>query len=231
MKVIEKTDEKITIRMDTGFSLANAIRRSVEEIPTLAVDEVEIFKNDSALYDEFLAHRIGLVPLKTDGKMGASTSIDLKLVKKSEGVVYSGDIEGNAKVVYDKIPLTILRKGQEIEIIATAKLGTGLEHAKHVPGLCHYRNLLEIKSGNAKVDEIIEKSNGLVKEKKGSLTICDLSEAEIDEIKSIDSNVITDSEEVLFFVESFGHLSAGDIVAKAISALGGNLKEFEKALK
>ena len=43
---------------------ANALRRTTEEIPVLAIDEVEISKNDSVLYDEVLSHRIGLVPLK-----------------------------------------------------------------------------------------------------------------------------------------------------------------------
>lgn len=66
MKIIEKTPEKVIMRTDANYSFANAIRRSVEEIYALAINEVEIFKNDSALYDEFLAHRIGLIPLKTE---------------------------------------------------------------------------------------------------------------------------------------------------------------------
>jgi DNA-directed RNA polymerase alpha subunit len=66
MQLVEKTPEKIVLRGEISESLANTIRRSLAEVPTLAVDEVEIFKNDSALYDEVLAHRIGLIPLKTD---------------------------------------------------------------------------------------------------------------------------------------------------------------------
>ena len=69
MEMISKTPEKIVFRTDANYSILNAIRRSVEEVPTLAIDEVEIFKNDSALYDEVLAHRIGLVPLKTESKV------------------------------------------------------------------------------------------------------------------------------------------------------------------
>ena len=60
MEIIQKTAEKLILRMPANESLANAIRRSVSEVPTLAIEEVEIFKNDSALYDEMLAHRLGL---------------------------------------------------------------------------------------------------------------------------------------------------------------------------
>jgi hypothetical protein len=122
-------------------------------------------------------------------------------------------------------------KGQEIEIVATARLGTGLEHTKHVPGLCYYRNLFEIKSSDAKIAQIVEGSRGLVKEKKGSIWICDLSEAEADKVRKVDENAINDNGEILFFVESFGMMDAKDIIAKAIGALGDNLNVFEKELK
>ena len=67
--MIEQSPDKIILRVAANESLINAMRRSIREIPTLAIDEVEIIKNDSALYDEFLAHRIGLVPLKNEGSM------------------------------------------------------------------------------------------------------------------------------------------------------------------
>lgn len=232
MEVIEKTPEKLILRLESSDSLANAVRRSVEEVPTLAIDEIEFFKNDSALYNEFLAHRIGLVPLKTEGKMSAKTSIDLKLVKSGEGPVYSGDLQGGAKIVYDNIPLTILRKGQEIELIANAKLGTGIEHTKHTPGLVYYRHILEVESKNPKVEEIVKNSDGLVKpEKKGSKWICDLSEADVDKILDIEKDCVGDSNEILLFVESFGLLDAKDIVSKAVQKLNENLDSFEKSLK
>lgn len=231
MEVVEKSSERIVLRIESGYNLANAIRRSVEEIPTLAIDDVEIFKNDSAIYDEFLAHRLGLIPVKTDGKMGKSTEIDFKLKKSGPGIVYSGDIQGGAKIVHDKIPITLLEKGQELEFVATAKMGTGIDHTKHVPGLCYYRYLVEVKS-DPKTDKIIEGSKGAIKpEKKGSKWICDLNETVVDEIQGISKDAINDSEEILLFIESFGHLDAETILTKAIQVLGENLSEFEKALK
>ena len=99
MVVILKTPEKIIIRTNANESLANAIRRSIDEVQVLAIDEVEIFKNDSALYDELLAHRLGLVPLKTEKGMSEKTKIEFKLSKLGPCSVYSGDIDGNAEVV------------------------------------------------------------------------------------------------------------------------------------
>jgi DNA-directed RNA polymerase subunit D len=64
MEKIQKSKDKIIFKTDMNIPLANAIRRSANEIPILAINEVDIYKNDSVLYDEFLAHRIGLIPLK-----------------------------------------------------------------------------------------------------------------------------------------------------------------------
>jgi len=232
MQVVQKTPEKLIIRMNTNYSLANTIRRSVEEIPILAIDEVEFFKNDSALDDNFVAHRLGLLPLKTDSKVNAKTSADLKLKKSGPCTVYSGDLKGKVKLVYDDIPITILEKDQEIELISTARLGNGVEHAKYVPGLCYYRYILEVRSGNAQIDKIIQNSKSVVKpEKKGNNWICDLSDSDVDEILKIDKEAIKDSDEILLFIESWGQLDAEVILKKAISTLGDNLSEFEKALK
>ena len=232
MEVIVKTPEKMILRTEMNYTLLNAIRRSVEEIPTLAIDEVEIFKNDSALYDEVLAHRIGLVPIKNDSKVNSKTTATIHLKKMGPAIVYSGDFKGEAKIVFDSIPLTILEKDQEIELNAIANMGTGLEHTKHVPGLIFYRNLFEVKSGNVKIDSIVQESQGAIRnEKKGIKWICDLSDSQIDEIKKLDKESISESKEFLFFVESFGILDSEKIFSKAIEVLQNNLEIFERALK
>ena len=68
LDVIEQTNYKLVFIVEgVSIEMINAIRRiMMTEIPTMAIDEVIILKNDSPLYDEIIAHRLGLIPLKTD---------------------------------------------------------------------------------------------------------------------------------------------------------------------
>lgn len=47
--------------------LANAFRRiMLSEVPTMAIERINIFQNTSIIPDEVLAHRIGLIPIMAD---------------------------------------------------------------------------------------------------------------------------------------------------------------------
>jgi len=239
MEIIEKKENKIVFKAQINETLANAIRRYLGHVPVLAIDEVEIEKNDSPLYDETIAHRIGLIPLKTDKTVNEKTTANLKISIDKEGVIYSGGLKGSVKVVYDKIPITLINKGQEFELTATARAGKGLEHAKFSPGLMFYRNLSSAKIEKDCPQEILESiKKNEIKTEGGKIIISDIYSNEVCEA-AIEKYVregktqieIIPSDELIITVESFGQMDAEDVFKKSIEALKKDLATVEKKVE
>jgi len=238
MKLIEKKPNQITFQAEIDESIANAIRRYMNHIPVLAIDEVEISRNDSPLYDETIAHRLGLVPLKMDKSLNEKNPGKLKLIGKREGIIYSGDMTGKIKVVYDKIPILILDKSQELEIVATLKTGKGIEHSKFSPGLMFYRNVFDIKVDKDCPKKAIEAcSQKILRLENGKITVkdsfkCDMCEACLEECIKLkkDSIKITPTEDLIITLESFGQLDTKDILKKSVDVLKKDLAEFAKKI-
>ena len=234
MKLINKTDEKVKFTAKISVSLANAIRRSVWEVPVLAISEVDFYKNDSALYDEILAHRLGLVPLKNQ-KLKQGEFVELKLKTKGKGEVFevlSGEL--GEDVVYPNMPLVLLREGQELELVARARVGIGLEHARFIPGMIVYKHMPHIKiSKEGEKHKELAELYPEVFEFDGSLKVRDESAYNYDseELESYKGVDVSFDDELVFEVESWGQMKASDIFIEACKALKSNLSKISKELK
>ena len=238
MEAINQTKDQIVFSTEIGESLANSVRRYLNQIPIIAIDEVELSKNDSPLYDETIAHRMGLIPLEMSKPLNEKKEIKLKLSVNKEGVVTSGEIKGEPKVVYDKIPITLLKKGQELELVAIVKSGKGSEHSKFSPGIMFYRNIIEVKLKEGCPKEILEECPKELLEAKnktisiGDPTLIDLVEVLAEKCKKQgkDSIQITPTNKLIITVESFGQLDPKEILKRAIEVLKKDLSEVAKKI-
>ena len=236
MKKIEKTGNQIVFTAEINETLANSIRRYITQIPILAVEEVEISKNDSALYDETIAHRIGLIPLKMEGSEKKKQG-KLKLDVKKEGTVYSGDLKGSPAVVYKNIPITTLNNNKELQLVATVKAGKGFEHSKFSPGLMFYRNVVEVVLDKEFYEEIKKTCpNVEILEKGNKITIIDNKKREVADFceglanKNKKKAEINTKNELVISVESFGQMSVEDIFKKSLETLKKDLASVAKEI-
>jgi DNA-directed RNA polymerase subunit D len=153
-----------------GVSLefANAFRRVIlSEVPTMAVDEVIFLENDSPLFDEVIAHRLGLIPLTTDlksynlphectcGGVGCTLcQVELTCSVKADldgHIVRSGDLQSTdpaVKPVSDDIIIAKLQKNSSLVFEAFARLGEGRDHAKYQPAQIGFGYTPDVKINN-----------------------------------------------------------------------------------
>lgn len=238
MKKINQKKDSISFRTEINESLANAIRRSSLEIPILSVDELEIIKNDSPLYDETIAHRVGLIPLKRDSIKNKKSLPILKLKVDSPGYVYSKELIGDVKPVYDNIPITYLTKGQKLEFNAKTIFGTGKQHSKFVPGLIFYRDFLSIKIDKKCPKEIVNLCPKVLELKQDVVTAKEgLDESDYQNCKEISKKFgenlikISPTKELVIYVESFGQIGVSELFKESIEILKKNLNDLSKLLK
>lgn len=147
----------------TNVAFANSLRRIIQaEVPTIAIDLVEIEKNTSVLADEFIAHRLGLIPLDCKGVAElnysrdcdceqyceqCSVTLTLNARCQSDEImkVYASDLVVDGRhsssvgkpMIMDPEGLGCLiaklRRDQELRLTCIAKKGIAKEHAKWMP--------------------------------------------------------------------------------------------------
>ncbi|MFH1770466.1 MAG: DNA-directed RNA polymerase subunit D [archaeon] len=243
LKTLSKTKDSMSFLIKgINQAYANTLRRlMMSEVPTMAIEEVEFKKNNSILYDEIIAHRMGLLPLKTDLKtMDEKSEIQFTLKAKGPGYVYASELKSKdvkCKPVFPKTPIGKLLDKQEIQLMATAKLGKGKNHMKWSPGTVHFvqEPTLTINNKSPKLVIFKEKYPSKAFDKKGQLdkksildnNLVDACQGVCDEVLKVD---YSDSD-FIFYIESWGQLDCKTIVIEAIKVFNDQLTEFAKLMK
>ena len=140
IQVLSTDPKKISVRLKgVPLQYANALRRiCLNGVPIFAIDTVDVIENSSAMMDESIAHRLGMIPLKTELSRFNEPDSRVLLVldsgnKENSETVTSADLLSQDEVVKpssNKISIAYLAPGQKIKVEAYARLGRGTEHAK-----------------------------------------------------------------------------------------------------
>ncbi|PVU90913.1 hypothetical protein BB561_004656 [Smittium simulii] len=144
---------------NADLSVANTLRRvMISEVPTMAIDMVEFYENSSVLADEFIAHRLGMIPLTSEKAKdfkytrdctcaqhckycSVEMSLHVKCTDEDFLSITTKDlVSSNPDVVpvleddADRgILIAKLKKGQELHLFCIVKKGIAKEHAKWSP--------------------------------------------------------------------------------------------------
>jgi len=271
IEFLELTDTKaVFVLNSTAPYFVNALRRVlVAEVPKMAIEDVEFhlgpirdaggkeFESIFPVFDEIVAHRLGLLPIPTDldlykfkdkceckGEGCPSCRIMYKLNKMGPCTVYSGDLEPlddpKLAIKDDLIPIVKLTDGQAPLIYATAYLGNGSMHAKwQVCSGVGYRYGATIDIDTKKCDgdgKCVERCprKVLKMEKKKpvveNLSACSLCDScmEICEYKAI--KVKPDQNRMVFTFETDGSVTAQRALLYALKLLEDRFTEFREKL-
>ena len=203
IKILERDNNHIVIEFDDiPRQYVNALRRlSISQVPTFAIDDVVILENSSVMHDEAIAHRLGLIPLRTDlerfvmphlceckSTLGCSKCrvllvLDAESQDKTK-VITSAELiseDEAVKPVNNEIPIVSLAPAQKLKFEAYARLGTGKNHAKWQP-----TSVAVVKDGKGEDDSILViESNGSLTPQKIVLEAAKILGSKINEFDSV----------------------------------------------
>ena len=272
IQILEMAERKCKfILKDSTPAMANALRRTMlSDIPKMAIDKVEFhlgpidvdgkeFESVTPLFDEIIAHRLGMVPIPTDlslfnyqkdcvcgGEGCPSCSIMYLLKKSGPCTVYSGDMEPlgspDLKVKDENIPIVELADRQSVLIYAHAVMGTASTHVKwQVANGVGYKYLPKVTIQNDISDEDSIKAvikgcpKKVFEEDGGKLVVArEIDCIFCDACKANGREVITveaDDRNFVFKFETDGSLTAQQVLDKAVEILSENAKAFAAELR
>jgi DNA-directed RNA polymerase subunit D len=242
LEVLKQEENYIEFKL-TGSqpAIANALRRTIlGDVPIMAIEDVVIYENTSPLFDEYITHRLALIPLTTDlksykmpseccGGNCSSCSVTLSIDESGPKMVYSSALkttDAQVKPVSGKIPIIELMEGQRLRLEAKAMLGKGEDHAKWQAGNASYKFLptLEAKAELENAGEIAKecpkkaleaKNKKLSLERPADCTMCRLCV----EKAGKDISLGQDRTSFVFKVETNGSITALEAIEKAIEII------------
>lgn len=171
VEVLNESPKRIELALSgCSASLVNSLRRAViSQLEAFAISEIDFYENTSPMFNEYIANRIGLIPLtyednvEDDAKI--SFSINVEAVDQDYTVI-SRDLKSTdekIKCLNDDFPIIKLGKGQRLRLEGIAVKGMGKQHARFQSALASYASMSDLKK-NAKEDEywfFVESFNNL----------------------------------------------------------------------
>lgn len=256
IEIVKEEEHKIIFKLlDASPALVNSIRRAMKAlVPVLAIDYVDFYVNSSYFYDEMIAHRLAMLPIKTDlsrlkmreecsceGVGCPSCQISFRLNVEGPKVVFAKDFVSDDPAIhfaFEDIPVLELFEGQQLMIEAVARLGIGKEHSKFQPvSACFYKIIPKIEI-NEKCDlckscisacprNIFEEGNGeIIINNPENCSLC-MECVKACELKALS---VIETNDYLFVVEGTGALPVRDVLLKAISILKEKAENFNKLI-
>ena len=249
IRVLKKKEPSVEFVLEEASPpFANALRRiMVSEVPTLAVDWIDVEENSSVMFDEVIAHRMAMIPLvfspekmnitetcRCKGKGCALCQAVLVLDKTGPGTGWSGDLKSSnrdVKPISPKFPIVELLKNQSIKFEAVARIGTGKEHAKWQAANVAYQYYPKMVEGGTDRRAVNKCPTGALAMKGKSISFkdpakCDLCGA----CGEYGVKIEGDPTKFIFRVESVSGLKPEYIVSKAAEILTEKGEEFKKAV-
>lgn len=237
--VLQGDEKRLTLLVkDVPVEVLNALRRTLlARLPAFAIDEVDFYENNSVMFNEYLANRLGLVPLTfeetSSDDVKVSLSLDAEAVDDSR-VVHSREMvssDAAVKVFAQNIPVMKLAKGQKLRFEATAVKGIPAQHAKFQSAFATYADLEDFKLALKckKCSAAMLPRMPVLAEKipaskaPDECLLCFDCEEQLKSRKP--------SGQVVFYVESYNNLSPLQHLKRAVEIIDESLAKTAKELK
>ena len=197
LEITNENEQKISVKIKgVPLQYANALRRiCLNGVPIYAVESVDMLENSSVLADEGIAHRIGLIPLKTDFSASKDGNENDKImltldsgVSDETRTILSGELKSQDNSVVptsNDIPIVTLAPGQSIKFEAYARLGKGTEHARW--NSANVVTLTETEKDDERV--LMVESTGALDPKHIILSSVEQLSSKLSELKTIVSEI------------------------------------------